>query len=239
MNNTLKEQEYIQLFSANSTLQHSYQTNRKNTLLSSEYAVLYKNFEVPIHPGASAHLWFYPASSRTTAELNNCLQNVLNKVSKLSTSQRVQLQKSANGKPYLGPPYEKIAVSFSYTQQFGLLGLSTKTAIGVDMVKVTESFKISDVVNSHFHPSEQLFLKDLDSTCAKNWFFNAWVLKEAALKSTGEGIAFDGLSKIIVGLINDSYFIKDGFNKEKSIAGSIALKSNDTELVIGVSVYGL
>ncbi len=230
MNNTLKEQERIELFSANSTL-------NKNTLVPLEYAALYKNLEADIDPDASAHLWLYPTSSRTTPELNNCLQNVLNKVSKLSTFQTIQLQKSVNGKPYFGPPYEKIAVSFSYTKQFGLLGLSTKTAVGIDIVEVTESFKINDIVNSHFHSSERSFLEDLDSTCAKNWFFNAWVLKEAALKSTGEGIAFDGLRKIIVGIMNDSYFIKDGFKKEKAIAGSMTCKRNDTELVIGVSAY--
>ncbi len=237
MNNTLKEQEYIQLFSVNSIF-------NKNTLVPLEYAALYKNLEADIDPDASAHLWLYPASSRTTPELKNHLQKVLSKVLKLSSSQTIaptsiKLKQDAHGKPYFAQPYEKIAVSFSYTQQFGLLGLSTKTAIGVDMVEVTESFKISDVVNSHFHSSERSFLKDLDYIKAKNWFFNAWVLKEAALKSTGEGIAFDGLSKIIVGIMNDSYFIKDGFNKEKAIARSITFKKNGTELVIGVSVYGI
>ncbi len=231
MNNTLEKQEYIQMFSASSTL-------NKNILASLKYAALYKNFEANIDPNASAHLWLYPASNRATPELNNYLQKALSKVSKLSTCQGVQLKKSDDGKPYFGPPYEKIAVSFSYTHQFGVLGLSTKTAIGVDLVEATELFKISDVVNSHFHFSEQSFFKTLDSTCAKNWFFNAWVLKEAALKSTGKGITSGGLSNIIVGLNNKSYVIKDGFKKEKAIAGSMTFKRNDTELVIGILVYG-
>ncbi len=235
MNNTLKRQEYIQLFSACST---SGSDHKKDTLFSTEYAVLYENFEEPIDPGASAHLWLYPALNRTTPELNNHLQNALSKVSKLPFPPVIQLKKDTYGKPYFPPPYEKIAVSFSYTQQFGILGLSTKTAIGIDMVEVTELFKINEVVNSHFHFSEQSIFENLDHIKAKNWFFNAWVLKEAALKSTGEGIAFGGLSKIIVGLINDSYFIKDGFKKEKSIAGSMTLKKNDTELAIGISVSG-
>ena len=92
-------------------------------------------------------------------------------------------------------------------------------------------------VNSHFHFSEQLFFKDLDSTCAKKYFFNAWALKEAALKSAGEGITFGGLSKLVVGLKNKSYIIKEGLKEDKAIVGSITLKRNDTELVIGVSVY--
>ena len=238
MNCLLKEQEHIQLFSVNSTL-------NKNTFVPLEYAALYKSLETDIDPNASAHLWLYPASSRTTPQLNKLLQNVVNKVSKLSSSHLVktqkpvliQFKKDTSGKPYFEPPYEKIAISFSYTQQFGLLGLSTKTAIGVDMIEATESFTISEVVNSHFHPSEQLFLKGLDSTRAKSWFFNAWTLKEAALKSTGEGLTFGGLSKIIVGLTNESYIIKNGFEKEKAIAGSITLKKNDIELVIGVSIY--
>ncbi len=242
MNTVLQEQEYIQMFSAYST---SEPDHKKDPLISTEYAVLYKDFEESIDPNASAHLWLYPALNRTTSELNNHLhlQNALNKISKLPPSPvlqsaNIQLKKSITGKPYLGSPYEKIAVSFSYTQQFGLLGLSTRTAIGIDIVEITESFKISEVVNSQFHFSEQLFFKTLDSTLAKNWFFNAWTLKESALKCTGEGIASGGLSKIIVRLMNNSYFINNGFEKEKAIAGSLALKRNDIELVIGVSVYG-
>ncbi len=239
MNNILKEQEYIQLFLVSSTLKSNQKTH---AFPHTEYAVLYKNFEEPVDPDASVHLWLYPALDRTTPQLNNHFKKALSKVSKLSSSQiiqptTIQLKKDTNGKPYFEPPYEKIAVSLSYTQQFGLLGLSTKTAIGVDIVEVTESFKISEIVNSHFHFSEQSIFENLDSTRAKNWFFNAWVLKEAALKSTGEGVAFDGLSKIVVGLMNDSYFIKDDFKKEKAIAGSITFKKNDTELVIGVSIY--
>ena len=80
---------------------------------------------------------------------------------------------------------------------------------------MTELFNISEVVNSHFHISEQLFCKNLDYTRTKNYFFNAWVLKEAVLKSVGEGVAFGGLSKIIAGLNNKLYLIKDGFEKEK------------------------
>lgn len=237
MNSTLKKQEYIQLFSVNSTL-------NKNTFVPLEYAVLYENFEADLDPDASAHLWLYPASSRNTPQLYNFLQNTLNKVSniypsyitQISKPTLIQLKKEANGKPHFEPPYEKIAVSFSYTQQFGLLGLSTKTTIGVDMVEAIESFKISEVVNSHFHFSEQLFLKELNNIETKNWFFNAWALKEAALKSIGEGITSGGLGKIIVGLMNESYIIKEGFEKEKAFAGSITLKRSDTELVIGVSV---
>lgn len=224
MNSTLKDQEYIQLFSVC--------TGNKNN-----YAVLYKNFHMPININALAHLWFFPRLERITPKLNHYLENALNKIlkPKIVEPNLIQLRKSAHGKPYFEPPYEKIAVSFSYTHSFGLLGLSTKTAIGIDLVEVSDSFKISEVVNSHFHVSEQLFLQDLNYIKTKNWFFNAWALKEAALKSTGEGIAFDGLSKIIVEIMNDSYFIIDGFKKEKAIAGSITLKKNDTELVIGVS----
>ena len=218
MNNILEKQEHIQLFSVSSLL---------------GYAALYENFETPIDQNASAHLWLYSALDRTTPKL----QKTLNKIAKLFPSQLIQLKKDVHGKPYFEPPYENIAVSLSYTNQFGLLGLSTKTNIGVDIVEVAESFNISEVVNSHFHFSEQLLFNNLDYTSAKNYFFNAWALKEAILKSTGEGITFGGLSKIIVGLKDKSYVIKDGFEKEKAITGSITLKRNDTELVIGVSVY--
>ena len=125
MNSLLKEQEHIQLFPVNSTL-------NKNTLVPLEYAALYKSLEADIDPDASVHLWLYPASNRTTPQLNNLLQNTLNKVlniypshiTQISKPSLIEFKKDAHGKPHFKSPYEEIAVSFSYTQEFGLLGLS-------------------------------------------------------------------------------------------------------------------
>ncbi len=239
MNNKLKEQKHIRLFSACSVLESLY---KKDTFSPLEYAVLYKDFEEPIDISALAHLWLYPASDRTMPALNNHLKKALNKIAQLLPSQviqptSIQLKKDTNGKPYFAPPYEKMVVNFSYTNGFGLLGLSTKAAIGIDIVEVTESFKISGVVNSLFHPSEQLFFKTLDPVKAKNWFFNVWALKEAVLKSTGEGIAFGRLSKVLIELRNESYTIKDGLQNKETIAGSMTFKRNDIEFIIGVAVY--
>ena len=98
----------------------------------------------------------------------------------------VPLQTSAHGKPTLAMP--GIHFNVSHTQGLGVIGLSTRTPIGVDVESIQTPIKNPmRLAQRFFHPNETAWLaaqSDLPTA-----FIKLWTLKEAVIKAEGCGLS--------------------------------------------------
>lgn len=97
-----------------------------------------------------------------------------------------------NGRPYLT---DRQDISFSFSScRFGLLGAwSSKYRIGVDIEDCTRNPGATELARRYFSVAEANTVEGHDRKVDLQSFFQLWTLKEAALKSIGEGIPY-GLS---------------------------------------------
>ena len=101
----------------------------------------------------------------------------------------VIFRKTERGHPYL---LDRPDIWFSFSScRFGFLGAWSYThAVGVDVEDVSIRCEVSALARGFFSVSEA---NTVERT-GRNTFFQFWCLKEAALKSIGEGLPF-GLDK--------------------------------------------
>ncbi len=93
------------------------------------------------------------------------------------------------GCPYL-PPLPDMSFSFSACR-LGFLGAwSAKYRIGVDIEDPARTEEIADLANRFFSEAEAAAVKMTDGQAYTQRFFKLWSLKEAALKSIGEGLPY-------------------------------------------------
>ena len=101
----------------------------------------------------------------------------------------IVFEETENGRPYLSdsPDY-----CFSFSScRFGVLGAWSSThAIGVDVEDHTKDLEATELAQQFFSVAE---VKAVEAAAASNRlriFYQLWTLKEAALKSIGEGLPF-------------------------------------------------
>jgi len=107
---------------------------------------------------------------------------------------QVDFSATRNGRPYL-PELPRTWFSFSSCDHGYLAAWSSSGAIGVDIEDSEQSVSPVEMARYHFAPNE------LDAVCKaevherRRLFLRLWTLKEAALKSIGEGMSY-GLDAI-------------------------------------------
>lgn len=110
----------------------------------------------------------------------------------LGTSQplsQVAFEETENGRPYLCDLPDSW-FSFSSCSS-GFIGVWSSTyAIGVDLENLTEDLETTELAQQFFSATEAKAVEGADSRQRQQTFFQYWVLKEAALKSIGEGLPF-------------------------------------------------
>jgi len=90
------------------------------------------------------------------------------------------------GRPYL-PQAPEISFSFS-SCRLGFLGAWSSTRdVGVDIEDQTRSLDLAEMAHGYFSDAEAQLVAQAR---APSTFFALWTLKEAALKSIGEGLPF-------------------------------------------------
>ena len=90
-----------------------------------------------------------------------------------------------NGRPFLsGSPDIWFSFSACWSGVFG--AWSTSHAVGVDIETCAQNVEAAELANHYFSPAEGSWVEQSDATA----FFRLWSLKEAALKSIGEGLPF-------------------------------------------------
>jgi 4'-phosphopantetheinyl transferase len=127
----------------------------------------------------------------------------------LGTSQplsQIVFNETDNGRPYLCdlPDYW-----FSFSScRFGFIGAWSSThAIGVDLEDQTKALEATELARQFFSPNEANAVEGASSLERLRTFFQFWMLKEAALKSIGEGLPF-GLDTFEFELGPDLRFVR-------------------------------
>jgi 4'-phosphopantetheinyl transferase len=102
---------------------------------------------------------------------------------------QIDFKETDKGRPYL-PDFPRIWFSFS-SCRFGLLGAWSSTCgIGVDLEDRTGNIEAADLARCYFLQTETDAVQGLYGAERLRTFFQYWSLKEAALKSIGEGLPF-------------------------------------------------
>jgi 4'-phosphopantetheinyl transferase len=99
----------------------------------------------------------------------------------------IAFEETDKGRPYL-PQSRGLWFSFS-SCRFGFLGAWSSThAIGVDLEDQTRKLEAVPLARRYFSQAEAKAVEALDGLASRRTFFQLWSLKEAALKSIGEGL---------------------------------------------------
>lgn len=107
----------------------------------------------------------------------------------LQSLSRIEFKETENGRPRLaGLP--EAWLSFS-SCRFGFVGAwSTTHGVGVDVEDPTRNLEATELARQYFSVSEARAVEGKSGLDKLRTFFKFWCLKEAALKSIGEGLPF-------------------------------------------------
>jgi 4'-phosphopantetheinyl transferase len=102
---------------------------------------------------------------------------------------RIVFKETEKGRPYL-PDLPDVWFSFS-SCRFGFFGAwSSAHWIGVDLEDQTRNLEAVELAQRFFSEGEVRAVKAVDGLARLRTFCQLWSLKEAALKSIGEGLPF-------------------------------------------------
>jgi 4'-phosphopantetheinyl transferase len=114
------------------------------------------------------------------------------------------LRNEEKGRPYL-PECPELWFSFS-SCTLGMLGAwSVAHAVGVDMENQDQKVETVALANQFFTVRESDAIARLEGDVQQQTFYRLWTLKEAALKSIGEGLPF-GLDRFGIDVKNTLRF---------------------------------
>ena len=124
-----------------------------------------------------------------------CAATALGSIQPLS---QFDFEKTEKGRPFLSGATD-FWFSFSSCRS-GFLGAWSSThGIGVDIEEPTKSIEAKELACQYFSTAEANVVEKTGNLARQRVFFNFWCLKEAALKSIGEGLPF-GLDTFKFGL---------------------------------------
>jgi len=98
-------------------------------------------------------------------------------------------QETEKGRPYL-PELPNVWFSFSSSRGGLLAAWSSTHAIGIDLEDQTRKVEASGLAQRFFSEAEANIVAGVSGPARVRIFFQLWSLKEAALKSIGEGLPF-------------------------------------------------
>ena len=102
---------------------------------------------------------------------------------------RIVFEETDKGRPYL-PDLPDFWFSFS-SCRFGFLGAwSSSHGIGIDLEDRTRNLEATELARRYFSEAEAKAVEGVGGLARQRTFFQHWCLKEAALKSIGEGLPF-------------------------------------------------
>ena len=110
-------------------------------------------------------------------------------VGSASLLSRIAYEATEKGRPYL-PELRGCWFSFS-SSRLGYLGAWSSTQhVGVDIEDQTRQIEATELAQAYFSSAEAKAVEGADERARTRIFFQLWTLKEAALKSVGEGLPF-------------------------------------------------
>jgi 4'-phosphopantetheinyl transferase len=101
----------------------------------------------------------------------------------------IVFEKTENGRPFLSDAPD---IWFSFSScRFGMLGAWSSThAVGVDIEDHTKEIEVVELAEQYFSAIEARVVAGMNGGERQWTFYRLWTLKEAALKSIGEGLPF-------------------------------------------------
>jgi 4'-phosphopantetheinyl transferase len=129
----------------------------------------------------------WQGSFQTTARVSSLLRSLRARITVALIADSVQ--ETEKGRPYL-PDLPDVWFSFS-SCRFGFLGAWSPThRIGVDLEDQTRNLEAAELAQQFFSKAEVKAVKAVGGLARLRTFCQFWSLKEAALKSIGEGLPF-------------------------------------------------
>src|SRR3984885_3245663 len=102
---------------------------------------------------------------------------------------QIVFRETDKGRPYL-PDLPNVWFSFS-SCRFGFLGAWSSThQIGIDLEDQTRNLEVVELAEQFFSQAEAKAVRAVGGRTRQRTFYQLWSLKEAALKSIGEGVPF-------------------------------------------------
>jgi 4'-phosphopantetheinyl transferase len=98
----------------------------------------------------------------------------------------LRFARTPGGKPYLID--EPVRFNLSHSGNYAVIGISDSSEIGVDTEQIRDDIEYRDIAARYFSPVEYSWLIDGSDTEQRERFYRLWVVKEAFLKATGEGL---------------------------------------------------
>ena len=102
---------------------------------------------------------------------------------------QIEFTTTLKGRPYLAEQ-PKCWFSFSSCRRGFLSAWSSTHGIGVDIEDQAESVEANKLAQKYFSPAEAKAVENAGNLAGARAFLQLWTLKEAALKSIGEGLPF-------------------------------------------------
>lgn len=105
--------------------------------------------------------------------------------------ERIEFSLGKNGKPTIIHPAEavKVQVNVSHSGELGAVALSSDSPVGVDVEFIRPEIEIAAMARRYFRKEECSWLASLPEANQPRGFHRLWVLKEAVLKASGDGLS--------------------------------------------------
>ncbi|MFM0401381.1 4'-phosphopantetheinyl transferase family protein [Paraburkholderia aspalathi] len=102
-------------------------------------------------------------------------------------TQAVRFTLDANHRPHLADS-NTLDFNVSHAGSHGLIAMSPSRRVGVDIEHRSDSFDWHSIATLTLDASEAAWIENLDTEEQRAAFYDAWVAKEALVKTTGVGI---------------------------------------------------
>lgn len=122
------------------------------------------------------------------ASMRAALRSALSDVTGIA-AQDVRLGTDDAGRPHMIEPPVTVDFNVSHAGAHGLIALSTRRRVGVDIEVRAGDFLWRSIARSTLSAAEVEWLAGLDAAQSQHAFFDVWVAKEALLKAAGVGIS--------------------------------------------------
>jgi 4'-phosphopantetheinyl transferase len=93
-----------------------------------------------------------------------------------------------HGKPELDPGFDQLRFNLSHSKSVGLIAVTMKSRIGVDVELIKHNKDIKQIAQRFFSPGEIEQLLNQPDSQHDEAFFRCWTRKEAYLKALGVGM---------------------------------------------------
>lgn len=132
----------------------------------------------------------FPEHQRQFTAAHGCLREILSRYLRV-TPDRLEFETGSYGKPYLAGELAADGLTFnlSHSNEIGLVAVSQKRAIGVDIEFIRADLVDEQVARRFFSDREVTEYLALPVEQRKDAFFTCWTRKEAYIKALGEGLS--------------------------------------------------